>query len=72
MERKDTLIKLGDQIRSMREKQGISQVELADRIGKDKQAVNRIEQGKVNPGYFQLREISEGLDITLSELLDGL
>ena len=47
----------------------ISQVELANRIGMDKQNLWAIENGKSNPQILTLVKISSGLGITLPVLL---
>ena len=53
----------------MRESKNITQVDLASNINKDQQSLQRLEKGKVNPGFEYLLEIAEGLGITIAELL---
>ena len=50
---------------------GISQVELANRIGKDQPSLNRVEKGNINPSYIYLVEICEGIGIEMSELFSS-
>lgn len=66
---KRQLIELGSKIRSLRLEKGLSQTEFANIIGKDQPSVNRLENGKINPGYLYLKEIANGLDTPLCELL---
>ena len=66
---KDFLIKLGLNIKKYRMLFNISQVELANRIGMDKQNLWTIEKGKSNPQILTLVKIASGLTITLPILL---
>jgi transcriptional regulator with XRE-family HTH domain len=66
---KDFLIKLGANIKKHRSLFNISQVELANRIGMDKQNLWTIEKGKSNPQVLTLVKIAGGLGITLPILL---
>ncbi len=70
MEKEELLKKLGKNIIKIRTKKGWSQSELAWNCGKDRQSIERLENGKINPSIFYLKQIAEGLGITLSELLD--
>jgi len=69
MEKDGILKALGSKFRLAREARGISQTELANRLGKDQPSINRLEQGNVNPSYMYLLEVCEGLDVELSEVL---
>lgn len=69
MDKKEILKELGQTIRKRRKKLGITQNELALRINKDQQAINRLETGGINPTYYQLLEICVGLEIKINELL---
>lgn len=64
------LKKLGKHITRLREHAGLSQTELALRCDKDRQSLNRLEKGKINPSVYYLSEIATELNITLKELLD--
>ena len=68
MERRQELIWLGGRVKAERIKIGMSQVEFANRIGKDKQSINRVENGRINPSFTYLLDICNGLEISLSEL----
>lgn len=65
----DELILLGKKITIARQQKNISQTELANRIGKDHPAINRVEKGKTNPTYKFLLAICEGLEISIVDLL---
>lgn len=67
---KDKLQKMiGQRIVDLRTKKGWSQAELARACNKDRQAIEKIENGKVNPTIFSLYEIAEGLGADVRELL---
>jgi transcriptional regulator with XRE-family HTH domain len=66
------LIALGDRIRQLREQRKWSQEEFADLCGLHRTAVGFIERAERNPRLDTLLTISKGLDITVSELLQGL
>lgn len=69
MEKTELVKKIGDNIRELRKKKGISQAELARRCFKDKQALEKIENGKVNSTIYSLYLIAKALDIELEELI---
>jgi putative transcriptional regulator len=62
--------KLGKNIARLREEAGITQTELALRCDKDKQSLNRLEKGRINPSAFYLYQIAIELNIDLKYLLD--
>ncbi len=66
----DEILLLGKKIAAARQMQNLSQTELANRIGRDHPAINRVEKGKTNPTYKFLLSICSGLNLTLVELLN--
>lgn len=62
--------KIGLRIIDLRTKKGITQAELARACGKDRQAIEKLESGRVNPTLFTLYEISKALEIPLSSLVE--
>ena len=63
------LLELGNHIKSIRKEKQITQEKLAENIGKSHTSITRLEKGKINPGYIYLREIAEGLNINIEDLL---
>jgi len=63
------LKKLGERIRKIRLEKSISQKQLAHSIGKDQQSIQRLEAGNINPSYFYLCEIAQGLNVSLVEII---
>lgn len=63
------IVELGKHIRAIRESKGLSQTELAYKIGKDQPSLNRVENGKISPSYGYLLQVADGLDIHISDLI---
>jgi len=70
MTREKLKIELGKRIINLREKKGWSQSDLARACNKDRQAIEKLENGKVNPTLYTLLEIANALEVSLSELVD--
>ena len=66
------LKRFGRRVKELRMAAGISQAELASRIGKDQQSIQRLEAGKINPSLFYLFEVASGLNMYVEELLHDL
>lgn len=62
--------KIGLRVIELREKKGWSQADLARACGKDRQAIEKIENGKVNTTIYSLYEVAEALEIKLVELME--
>ncbi|GAA0893038.1 hypothetical protein GCM10009122_27170 [Fulvivirga kasyanovii] len=61
--------KIGQRIIELRTQKGWSQSDLARACNKDRQAVEKLENGKVNPTLYTLYEISKALEISLGQLV---
>lgn len=64
------LNKLGKRITALRKAAGMSQTELAAKIGRERQNVNRLEKGGTSPTLSSLLDIASALNVTVSHLLD--
>lgn len=64
------LKKLGKNVARLREEAGFTQAEFALKCDKDKQSMNRIEKGRINPTAYSLLQLAVELDIPLKNLLD--
>lgn len=71
-EREKFLKKFGEHLKSIRIKKGITGAELARRCYMDKQNISKLEKGGFNPSLYYLKQICEGLEIELDELLKGM
>jgi len=62
--------KIGQRIIEFREQKGWSQADLARACSKDRQAIEKLENGKVNPTLYTLLEVSNALGVSLAGLVD--
>lgn len=64
---------LGDAIRARRKQLGLSQVELAERVGRDKRTISRWEtprkDGRDSRAFAELETVAQGLETTPAKLL---
>ena len=70
MEKSEFLKQLGKHIKEIRSKKGWSQADLARASFKDPQSVERLENGKINPSAYYLKEIAVSLKIPLFEIFN--
>lgn len=70
MDKEQLKKKIGQRIVELRKKKGWSQSDLARACNKDRQAMEKLENGKVNPTLYSLLEISKALETPLKNLLD--
>ncbi|MPL96257.1 hypothetical protein SDC9_42440 [bioreactor metagenome] len=69
MNKDELKYKIGQRIIELRTQKGWSQSDLARACNKDRQAIEKLENGKVNPTLFTLLEISKALEVSLSKLV---
>lgn len=63
---------LGDRVRAAREAAGLTQLELAERLGWTKQALYAIESGQIrDPGVSRVAAIARALGVSVDELAEG-
>ncbi|MCR6639722.1 MAG: helix-turn-helix transcriptional regulator [Sporocytophaga sp.] len=53
----------------LRTQKGWSQSDLARACNKDRQSIERIENGKVAPSLYSLYEISKALEISMAKII---
>ncbi len=63
--------KIGKFIQSLRKEKNLTQQELADIIGVTDRAISKWENGRGLPDYSLLRSLSDALEISINELLNG-
>lgn len=61
--------KLGDRIAQLRTLHGLSQSEVARRMGTSQSAVSQIEAGERNPSFETLRSLADALSVSVSRLV---
>ncbi len=69
MDKNELLLKLGERVKEIRNQKGLTQTELANKIGKDHPSINKLENGKVNPSYYFLYEVAQGLEVDIKDLI---
>ena len=62
---------VGSRLRLVREKQGLSQRELARRAGVTNGTISLIEQNKNSPSVASLRKVLQGIPMSLAEFFSG-
>lgn len=60
---------IGRNIRMVRKATGISQTELANRVGNNKSAISRYENGMQKPSLDTLMRVADALDVDPADLL---
>jgi transcriptional regulator with XRE-family HTH domain len=68
----DQLIKFGNHLRGLRTSKKMTLEQLAFAADVELSQIYRIEKGKVNPTLTTLIALSNGLEISISDLLDNL
>ena len=63
------LIRFGQTIRQVREREGVSVADLAARTGIDAQRINAIEDGQIDPALDVMIALAEGIGVRLSALI---
>ncbi|MFC5044698.1 helix-turn-helix domain-containing protein [Aquimarina hainanensis] len=62
--------KVGQRIVELRSQKGWNQSDLARACNKDRQALEKLENGRVNPTIYTLLEIAKALEVPLKKLVD--
>ena len=60
---------LGQIIREKREALGLTQIEVAEKAGLDRNYIGMVERGERNPSYLSLIKIAKGLNMTVDRLI---
>lgn len=71
-EKTPLLIRLGTNIRSIREQRGLSQEQLALTASLDRTYIGGVERGERNISITNLCKLAYSLDVTPSQLLEGV
>jgi transcriptional regulator with XRE-family HTH domain len=68
----DIRVRFGRRLRDLRERRGLTQVELAEKLGLDRSYLADIERGNRNVSLVNVELIAIGFDISLSQLFSRL
>ncbi|MBR5662775.1 MAG: helix-turn-helix transcriptional regulator [Bacilli bacterium] len=64
-------MEIGNKISELRKKKGLSQEELAEKIGVARQTISKWELGETSPDIKQSKELSKIFNVSLDELTDN-
>jgi len=64
--------RFGQRIRVLRQKRGLSQVEMAHRFGIDRGHISDLERGKKGVCLPMLEVLSKGFGVSVAELMRGV
>jgi transcriptional regulator with XRE-family HTH domain len=65
------LIRFGKRVRSLRERAGLSQEQLAEKAGIHRTYLGGVERGERNLGLKNVYRIAEALGVSVAELFTG-
>ena len=57
-------------VKKMREKLGLTQKELGEKVGVSRQAINAIETGKFDPSVWLAYDLARFFNLSIEELFD--
>lgn len=66
----DFLLSFGSHVRTIRQKKGLSQEDLAHLAGLDRTYMGGVERGERNLGLINLKKIADALGVTVKDLFD--
>ncbi|HUH43145.1 MAG TPA: helix-turn-helix transcriptional regulator [Sulfurimonas sp.] len=66
------LINFGNRIKYFRKQLNISQEKLAHKCDFDRTYISQLERGKRNPSYLNLLKLADGLNISISDLVEKI
>ena len=64
-------MEIGKKIMELRKKSGLSQEELAEKVGVARQTISKWELGETSPDLKQSKELSKIFNVSLDELTDN-
>jgi transcriptional regulator with XRE-family HTH domain len=68
----DILARFGARVRELRKSRGLSQEEFAERCGLGRTYTSSIERAQRNVALRNIESIAAALNVTISDLLDGI
>jgi len=59
-----------NKVKELREKSGLTQKELGERVGVSRQAINAIETGKFDPSVWLAYDLAKLFGLTIEEIFE--
>jgi len=63
-------IEIGNRVKFLRKENGLTQTQLAQLVGKDRQYLYKIEKGRVTPNIVTISALAYALEISLTDFFD--
>ncbi|GFD92333.1 hypothetical protein KUL156_54050 [Alteromonas sp. KUL156] len=63
-------IKIGERVRFLRKQKGLTQTELAELVGKDRQYLYKIEKAVVTPNIVTISTLAIAMEVPLKDFFD--
>ena len=63
-------VKIGERVRLLRKQKGLTQTQLAELVGKDRQYLYKIEKAVVTPNVVTISALALAMEIPLTEFFD--
>ena len=63
-------MELGEFLKHAREAAGLTQVELAEKVGLTQMSISKMERGDGYPSFPSAKRLADALDISLDDMLD--
>ena len=64
-----TVVKIGDNLKEVRTRRLLTQVQLAEKSGVNQVTIARIERNQVDPRFSTMRRLAKALDVDPTALL---
>lgn len=61
---------IGDRIKYFRNQKGLTQTQLAGKVGKDRQYLYKIEKGIVTPNIVTISALAIAMNVSLKDIFD--
>jgi transcriptional regulator with XRE-family HTH domain len=61
--------KLGENLKKIRTRKGVTQIEIAKKLAVNRSFISNIENGKTNPTLLTITNLANALDVPVNELL---
>ncbi len=61
--------RLGENLKKIRTRKGVTQIEIAKKLAVNRSFVSNIENGKTNPTLSTITNLANALDVPVNELL---
>ncbi len=69
MKKDEYLIQFGKYLRTLRKEKALTQLDLADKGGFDRNYIGMLERGERNPSLLNLKRLANALEISLYQLM---